>query len=135
MNELFFIYGSFRDPDHIRNGLFTFQGAKPLIEEIRTKPEWDLKNVTYGDFPALIPGTDVVLGSIFEVPSDVIQWMDLVEDVKGGLYKRITIDFSNETQFNMTAWAYQFIADADLDDRNIGIEYPTYAKYWKSGGY
>ncbi len=131
MDELFFIYGSFRDPNHVRNELFTFQGAKPLIEEIRTKPEWDLKNVEGGDFPALIPGTDVVLGSIFEVPEDVVQWMDLIEDVEGGLYKRITIDLWHKTQHDMTTWAYQLANGLlPLNDENIGIENLTNAKYW-----
>ncbi len=126
-NELFFIYGSFRDPNHLRGRIFQdFSGAKPLINNVYTEPTWDLKNVRDGDFPALIPGTFSILGNIFEVPTDVIAWMDQIENTEGGLYKRIKVNLNDQTQ----AWAYQLLDfSLVLDDTNIGIEQNT--KHWR----
>ena len=59
-----------------------------------TKPDYALYNL--GHFPGMVEGGDLsVKGEIYEVDSRTLGWLDQLEGIEAGLYKRAEITLTN----------------------------------------
>ena len=96
-NKLIFVYGTLRT-----NGMFAFHmppDSKMILTELHGVQMYDL-----GTYPGLVRTDnrdDYVVGEIHDCSylpdhewNDLIFRLDLVENIKGGLFKRETIDTS-----------------------------------------
>jgi len=87
-----FVYGTLMQG--MRNHLH-LEKAK-LIGPAKTKPEFEL--MYNGSVPAARPGSENVVGEVYEVDDETLKNLDVVEEVPGQLYVKQDIVLDNGTK-------------------------------------
>lgn len=103
INELVFVYGSLKSGFPLHGILEGYE----FMGEYRTFPDYKLMSL--GPFPALIPAPDAgieVLGEVYRVDGDILNYLDVVEGVRRGLYRRTRIDVHDQLGKVIAVWAY-----------------------------
>ena len=103
MNKLVFVYGSLKEGFPLHN---IIQGSE-FIGYYKTRP--DFKLVSLGPFPALLEvdaGGVEVSGEVYRLDEELINYLDVVEGVRRGLYIRKPIDVHDQLGSEIVTWAY-----------------------------
>lgn len=103
MSENLFVYGTLKE-GYPLHGII---GRQEFLGVYKTAPVFKL--VTLGPFPALIPartnGVEVT-GEVYKVDEDTLNYVDVVEGVNRGLYRRVYIEVHDQLAAKVKAWAY-----------------------------
>jgi gamma-glutamylcyclotransferase (GGCT)/AIG2-like uncharacterized protein YtfP len=86
-----FVYGTLRR-GRANHGVIA---AARYLGPARTKPAW--RRVTFGPYPAIVPGEDVIDGELYEVDEAMLTILDRFEGVPE-LYVRIEIELDDGTR-------------------------------------
>tara|TARA_R110002020_G_scaffold293797_2_gene509531 strand:- start:1057 stop:1542 length:486 start_codon:yes stop_codon:yes gene_type:complete len=92
-----------------------------------TKPEYTFYNL--GNFPAMVAGGDTsVKGEIYEVHPQTVQWLDKLEGVAEGLYKREEITLAGSSPRGLTKVSTYIFPRENLEPRR---DVPIKSGDWK----
>lgn len=98
-----FVYGSLKSgyPLHYLVERHEFVGV------YKTEPRFKLLDL--GAFPAVIParnGGVEITGEVYKVDDDTLNYIDVVEGVRRGLYRRVRLKVHDQLGATIKAWAY-----------------------------
>ena len=102
MDKLF-VYGTLKQ-GYPLHGILRGQ---EFLGNYKTEPRFKL--VTLGAFPAMIPARTEgveVLGEVYRVDEDTLAYLDIVERVSQGLYRRLYLPMHDQLNSKIKAWAY-----------------------------
>ncbi|MDJ0269122.1 MAG: gamma-glutamylcyclotransferase [Aigarchaeota archaeon] len=66
--------------------------------------------IDLGEYPGAVMGDGRVWGEVYEISESLLEELDRVEDVEGGLYRRVAVDvyFDEEKRFRESAQFYEY---------------------------
>lgn len=61
-----------------------------------------------GAYPGAVTGDGTIYGELYEVEDAVIEWLDLVEGIGQGLFRRIQVEVQTENYKKVNAFMYVY---------------------------
>jgi len=100
--ENLFVYGTLKEGYPLHRIL----GRQEFLGVYKTAPVFKL--VTLGAFPAMLPAKAgiEVSGEVYKVDEDTLAYIDILENVRQGLYRRLYIEVHDQLGTTIKAWAY-----------------------------
>lgn len=113
--EKLFVYGSLKAGFPLHG---IIEGHE-FLGVFKTFPDYRLYDL--GAFPALVPARRgrQVMGEVYLVDEEIVNYLDVVEGVNRGLYSRVQIDVHDQLGVVVPVWTYILLRDLGFGGREI----------------